>query len=149
MSAQYLVVDGHSIIHAWPSLKRQHQRQPRQAREELIKSLRMLHDTSQWSVTLIFDGRFGTSEIPDHAGFIVRYSKEDQTADSLIEALVAGQPEGNRDRITVITADQAERHAVESMGTLCLSPEWLRLEIEQQLGVFTQVKNSVKREAKW
>jgi predicted RNA-binding protein with PIN domain len=149
MVTQYLVVDGHSVIHAWPELRGIHARQPRLARESLIRELRTLHDASHWAVTLIFDGRRGTSEAPDQAGFIVRYSKADQTADSLIEALVAGQPEKDRDRITVITADQAERHTVESLGALCFSPDWLRLEIEQQIKAFTQIQYGVKRQARW
>ena len=149
MAAQFLVVDGHSVIHAWPELRSQHSRRPRQARDSLVAQLRGFHDTTDWRVTLVFDGRAGISDIPDQAGFIVRYSSTEQTADSLIEALVAAQPEKTRQLITVITADQAERHAVESMGALCLSPDWLRLELEQQIKAFTQVKDLINRRSRW
>jgi uncharacterized protein len=147
MSSGYLVVDGHSVIYAWPELRSLHERQPRQAREALLTRLRHLHETSTWAVTLIFDGRYGASPLPDRTGFIVRYSTAVQSADSLIEALVAAQKD--RSRITVITADQAERHCVESLGAFCHSPGWLLGEIGAQAEQFAVTHQRVKRQARW
>ena len=54
----YLLVDGHSVIHAWPELKREHRIASRRhlARTELLKRLRNLQDMSGMQVVVVFDG---------------------------------------------------------------------------------------------
>jgi uncharacterized protein len=145
----YLVVDGHSVIYAWPELRQYHQRQPRQARDHLIRELQAVHDEGTWAVTLIFDGKHGSPAVPDKAGYIVRYSPAGKTADSLIENLVATQSEKVRPQITVVTADQAERHVVESLGAFCVSPDWLALEIERLSANLSRVTSQVQKKARW
>ena len=39
MSQQFLIVDGHSVIFAWPELRALHKRRTASAREQLIKIL--------------------------------------------------------------------------------------------------------------
>ena len=139
---RYLLVDGHSVIFSWPELRAVHgNRQGRaQARETLIKELRQLHDMGSWEITVVFDGQSGTGpQVPDarHPGdLVVAYSRKDQTADSIIEALVASQKD--RESVTVITADEAERAAVEGLGAFCLSPDWLRGEMKSVRNDFNE-----------
>lgn len=53
----YLLVDGHSIIFAWPELRLLHDRRRGLARETLIKQLRDYQDWSGTKVVVVFDGR--------------------------------------------------------------------------------------------
>ncbi|SDU07518.1 hypothetical protein SAMN05444156_1814 [Verrucomicrobium sp. GAS474] len=127
--SRYLLIDGHSVIHCWPDLLALHRRQPRNAREELIRRMRNLHDMGTYDVTIIFDGKQGTPE-PKRPGDInVGYSRAGQTADAVIEAIVAKQKPEHRSAITVITADGGERTTVESLGAYCMSPDWLEAEM--------------------
>jgi hypothetical protein len=143
-----LFVDGHSVIHAWPDLRALHPRQPRQAREELARRLRRFHDVGNWDVTLVFDGKAGAGEASRPGDLRVLYSKRDQTADSVIEALVAALPD--RSLCAVITADGAERTTVEALGSYCYSPEWLELEMRSADAEFEEdYRRSRKRGGGW
>ena len=92
MSAHYLVIDGHSVIFAWPDLRKLHDRNRAVARKALIDRLQHLHDTSTWRITLVLDGKLGTA-IPigkrKPTDMVISYASADQTADSIIERLVA------------------------------------------------------------
>ena len=137
----YLVVDGHSVIFALADLLSLHRRRPVDAREELVRRLRRLHDMGSWEVTVVFDGqsgRQGPAEKKTSGDLVVAYSKAGQTADSVIEALVAGQTAKVREAITVITADGGERATVEGLGAYCLSPDWLEAEIRSVAADFEE-----------
>ncbi|MDE1170945.1 MAG: NYN domain-containing protein [Verrucomicrobium sp.] len=135
--ARPLLIDGHSVLYAWPELRALHQRNPRQARETLIAHLRRFHDAGNWNVTLIYDGQTGGPAMRGHPGDMeVFYSKAGQSADSIIEALVARHAQPGE--ITVITADGGERSVVEGLGAFCMSPDWLKMEIESVLGDFEE-----------
>jgi len=56
-SPRYLIVDGHSIIFAWPELRTLHERRASAAREELIKRLRNYQDWTGVRVVIVFDGK--------------------------------------------------------------------------------------------
>lgn len=55
--AHYLIVDGHSIIFAWPELRKLHARRSSLAREALIKQLRGYQDWTGVHVVVVFDGK--------------------------------------------------------------------------------------------
>ena len=117
MSARYLLIDGHSVIFAWHDLRKLHDRNRAAARKALIDRLQHLHDTSDWRVTLVLDGKLGTAFRPaprKPTDMVVSYATADQTADSIIERLV-GSFRGAKD-ILVVTADEAEKLTVESLG---------------------------------
>ena len=120
---RYLLVDGHSVIHAWPDLRVLHARQPSQARRELIRKLSALHDSGRWRVTLVFDGHKGGKEETPQDTLAVLYASQDQTADSIIEKIV--QVHASKGEIGVVSADHAEITAVESFGAFGFSPDWL------------------------
>jgi len=63
---RYLIVDGHSIIFAWPKLRDLHARRPYLAREALIKELRHYQDWTGVHVAVVFDGQGDrVSEVSD------------------------------------------------------------------------------------
>jgi len=150
MSARYLVVDGHSVIFAWNDLRKLHQQNRAAARKALSERLQVLHDSTAWRVTLVLDGTHGTA-IPTGVrrvnDMVVVYATADQTADSIIERLVASS--GRAAQVTVITADEAERLLVESLGAMTASPAWLREEMEREGAAFSEALARVHRTARW
>ncbi len=53
---QYLIVDGHSVIFAWPELRAMHERRTSLARDTLVRQLRDYQDWSGVRVVVVFDG---------------------------------------------------------------------------------------------
>ena len=150
MSAHYLVIDGHSVIFAWPDLRKLHDQNRALARKALIDRLQHLHDTTDWRVTVVLDGKLGTSPptgVRKPTDMVVSYATADQTADSIIERLVSAS--GVAKDILVITADEAEKLTVESLGAASASPSWLRKELEIEETSFTDELARVHRSAKW
>jgi predicted RNA-binding protein with PIN domain len=150
MSARFLVVDGHSVIFSWPDLRALHDRNRSAARHELIERLGRLHDTTHWLVTLVLDGKLGAAATPrakKNAGMVVCYAHADQTADSIIERLVAAS--GAAADVLVVTADEAEKLMVESLGAMTHSPAWLREELTRSGEIFSAELNRVHRSAHW
>ncbi len=84
---------------------------------------------------------------PKPTDMIVYYATADQTADSIIERLVASS--GVARDITVVTADEAERSTVESLGALAASPDWLRNEMEGEKTSFSAALERIHRTARW
>jgi len=140
---RYLLVDGHSVLHAWPELRKLHSHKPASARERLIRQLSELHDSGRWSITLVFDGQRGGQERRARDSLAVLYASAGQTADSIIERIV--QIHAGRGEIGVVTADHAEMTAVESLGAFGFSPEWLRNEIQ---AADLEISESLLRERK-
>ena len=124
---RYLLVDGHSVLHAWPELKALHSHQPSAARDKLIRLLSRLHDAGHWTITLVFDGQKGGREERPRDSMAVLYASAGQTADSVIERIV--QAHSGKFEIGVVTADHAEMTAVESFGAFGFSPQWLSNEL--------------------
>ncbi|MDR1191219.1 MAG: NYN domain-containing protein [Verrucomicrobiales bacterium] len=148
MSApRYLLVDGHSVIFHWPELRALHARQPNRCREVLARLLGGLHDTSDWLVTLVFDGKTGTPPLTVTGKMALIYSQEGQTADSIIERLV-GQV-ADPATVSVITADGAERVTVESLGAVAFSPDWLRDELQRADSDWQSTLGQVHKKARW
>jgi len=150
MSARYLLVDGHSVIFAWPDLRALHDRNRAAARKALADRLQQLHDTTPWRVTLVLDGKLGTvaaTAPPKRTDMVISYATADQTADSIIERLVASS--GVAPDILVITADEAEKLTVEALGAMTSSPSWLREELEREGASFTNDLERIHRSARW
>jgi predicted RNA-binding protein with PIN domain len=150
MSMRYLVVDGHSVIFAWPDLRALHSRNRAAARKALADRLQHLHDTAAWRVTLVLDGKLGSAVGEPKAkptDMVVCYATVDQTADSIIERLVAAS--GVAGEILVITADEAEKLTVEALGAAVSSPGWLRDELEREGATFLDELERIHRSARW
>jgi len=129
MAAEYLVVDGHSIIFAWPNLRRLHSRRPSLAREALIKELRDYQDWTGVHVAIVFDGageRVTVSSEP--RGVQHFYARRGQSADAIIERL-AGKY-ASRLKMTVATSDLLVMETANSSGAMCISPAALRRRLD-------------------
>lgn len=123
--SHYLIVDGHSVIFAWPELRKLHERRSALAREALIKQLRDYQDWSGVRVVVVFDGRGSRVSVSAERGDIqIFYSRHGQTADAIVERL-AGKYAGRLD-VVVATADAKEQATVSSFGASCVSTDGLR-----------------------
>jgi predicted RNA-binding protein with PIN domain len=124
-SARYLIVDGHSIIFAWPELRKLHARRSSIAREELSRQLRHYQDWTGVRVVIVFDGKgrkIGTTSDPGDVQIF--YSRSGQTADAIVERLASKY--AKRFELMVATADSMEGETVQACGAEWISPEALR-----------------------
>jgi predicted RNA-binding protein with PIN domain len=129
VSAQYLLVDGHSIIFAWPKLRRLHARRAYLARDALIKELRHYQDWTGVHVAVVFDGSGErVSAQSDPHDVQIFYARRGQSADAIIERLASKY--ASRFQITVATSDSLEMETVNACGALCVSPDGLRKLLE-------------------
>jgi predicted RNA-binding protein with PIN domain len=125
MRARYLIVDGHSVIFAWPELRALHERRSSLGREALIKQLRHYQDWTGVHVAVVFDGRGSkVSELSDPGEIQIFYSRAGQTADAVIERLAAKYAADSD--LIVATSDSMERQTVMALGAESVSPEGLR-----------------------
>ena len=123
--ARYLIVDGHSVIFAWPELRKLHARRSSLAREALIKQLRDYQDWTGVRVVVVFDGKGRKIEATsDPAEVQVFYSRTGQTADAIIERLASKY--AKRFELMVATSDSMEAETVEACGAEWISSEALR-----------------------
>lgn len=125
MRAEYLIVDGHSVIFAWPELRALHARRSSLAREALTKKLRDYQDWTGTRVAVVFDGKGDTvSAISDPGEIQIFYSRSGQTADTIIERLASKY--GQRYKLLVATSDVLEQETASACGAECVSAEALR-----------------------
>lgn len=146
----HLLVDGYSVIHAWKDLKAHHERRLGRGREELISRLLTIHDAGEYKVTVVFDGQSKVKpEAEDIPGdFKIYYTAQGQTADMIIERLVAVYP--HPEQITVVTNDHAEQMTVESLGAHCISCESLHDMLERFQGDQSRALDKIKdRSRRW
>lgn len=126
---RYLIVDGHSVIFAWPELRKLHDARTARAREALIRTLEAYQDASGVHVVVVFDGKGAKPDDDSAPGSVqVFYSAAGQTADSVIERLSARYA-GEHD-ITVATSDFMEQQTVSSFGAYTTDTDGLRVLVE-------------------
>ena len=141
---RYLIVDGHSVIFAWPELRKLHGRRMALARDELVKVLTEYQDASGVRVVVVFDGQGAkASEESAPGGIQIFYSGGGQTADSVIERLVARYAPEHE--ITVATSDHLEQQTVTSFGALVVSAEGLREWLDDARGDLARRMKALKR----
>ena len=123
--AHYIIVDGHSIIFAWPELRKLHARRSSLAREALIKQLRGYQDWTGVHVVVVFDGKGKrTSAISEPGEVQIFYSRSGQPADAIIERLASKY--AKQIDLTVATSDSMEAQTVHACGAERISPGALR-----------------------
>ena len=122
--ARYLIVDGHSVIFAWPELRNLHARRSSLAREALLKQLRDYQDWTGVRVVAVFDGKGKKVDaISDPADVQVFYSRSGQSADAIIERLASKY--AKRFELMVATSDSMEAETVHACGAEWISPDGL------------------------
>ena len=125
MRPEYLIVDGHSVIFAWPELRELHQRRTSLARDALVRKLRDYQDWTGVRTIVVFDGRGTAVDSSAEPGEIqIFYSREGQTADSVVERLASKY--GSQYRLLVATSDYLEQETASACGAECISAEALR-----------------------
>ena len=123
--ARYLIVDGHSVIFAWPELRKLHTRRSSLAREALIKQLRDYQDWTGVRVVAVFDGKGKKVEATSDPGEVqIFYSRTGQSADAIIERLASKYAE--RYELAVATSDLKEAETVMACGAETISADGLR-----------------------
>jgi uncharacterized protein len=127
----YLLVDGHSILHAWPELAKMN-RNPAQrlaAKEQLLQRLRYLQDHSGKQVVVVFDGaQAQASEEREPSGLQIFYAAKTGNADAILERLVARYAQ--QYPMEVATADQMICLVAEGSGAQAMSPQLLLAAVE-------------------
>ncbi len=123
--ARYLIVDGHSVIFAWPELRGLHARRSSLARELLLKQLRDYQDWTGVRVVVVFDGKGRkVGESSDPGDVQIFYSRSGQSADAIIERLASKY--AKRYELLVATSDSMEAETVQACGAESISAEALR-----------------------
>jgi uncharacterized protein len=147
MSQRFLIVDGHSVIFAWPELRALHRRKTASAREQLTKILTAYQDFTGIRVVLVFDGKGTTvTQETEPGGIQVFYSNTGHTADDLIERLAAKY--GNLYSITVATSDLLEQQTAIAFGAHCISADGLRDLVDSAERSFTLEMKRRKKESR-
>ena len=130
MRPEYLIVDGHSVIFAWPELLALHQRRTSLARDALVRKLRDYQDWTGVRAVVVFDGRGAAVDVSAEPGEIqIFYSRDGQTADSVVERLASKY--GSQYRLLVATSDYLEQETASACGAECISAEALRGLLEE------------------
>jgi predicted RNA-binding protein with PIN domain len=134
VAAKYLLVDGHSVIFAWPELRSLHQRRTSLARDALVKKLRDYQDWTGIRVAVVFDGKGPAVSVrSDPEEIQVFYSRKGQAADYIIERLASKY--ATRFKLLVATSDILEQETASASGAECMSPEALRWRLEEAASV--------------
>lgn len=142
----YLLVDGHSIIHAWKDLRLLHGVAKRRhlARLELMQRLRQFQDVTGEQVVLVFDGVGSKiAEEREPQGLQIIYADSATTADGVIERLVARYANRAEFCLRVATADGLVQETVAAFGASCISPEMLQSECQR---AEEQLRKSLSKE---
>ena len=133
-----ILVDGYSLLHAWPELARGKARHSSAARTALINALRQYGDAINTPVTVVFDGAGPSAheahEAPSRPEMEIIYSRSGQTADDVIEWVTARLVAYGE--VLVVSNDFAERDTVASVGGSCCSCEHFIRTIESSLAEF-------------
>ena len=123
--ARYLIVDGHSVIFAWPELRKLHARRSSLAREALLKQLRDYQDWTGVHVVAVFDGKGKKVDATSEPSEVqVFYSRSGQSADAIVERLASKY--AKQYDLLVATSDSMEAETVHACGAESISPEALR-----------------------
>ncbi|MDN5325368.1 MAG: uncharacterized protein PWP41_63 [Moorella sp. (in: firmicutes)] len=127
-----LIVDGYNLLHNWPELTRLKESSFEHARDKLITEL--INYQAYWGgkVIVVFDAHKvpGAVEKREKLGGVeVIYSREGETADTVIERLVGDLIATGR--VYVATSDWAEQRMILGKGALRLPARELKVNLEQ------------------
>lgn len=123
----YLLVDGHSVLHAWPELRKHQAVASRRhlARTELLKRLRHYQDMSGAQVVVVFDGtQAQMTEEREKGGLQIIYADSGNSADHILEKLAAKYAKQHPMR--VVSADGMVGETVMAFGADWMSPDMLK-----------------------
>lgn len=146
MALVRILVDGYSLLHAWPEIAPGQARHSASARDELIEILTRYHDAIGTPVTVFFDGAGktrNTGDTPRGSAIEVMFSRAGQTADDLIERVTHRLlPYGE---VMVVTDDIAERDTVIGLGGIAVGCDIFIRDIGGALQELSQSLESYNR----
>ena len=119
---EYLLVDGYNIINAWPFLEKIKNQNFEHARDKLIQVLSNYQGITKKKIILVFDAHLvpgGSRHGEELGGVEVIFTKENETADALIERLLGMIPSGVPK--SVATSDWAEQRMALAKGAIRIS----------------------------
>ena len=129
---QYLIVDGYNIIFAWPALAAIAREDLEGARRQLCDILSDYAGFKKARVVVVFDGykvKGNLGEKIQHHNIQVVYTKENETGDCYIEALVAEI--GPSYNVRVATSDSLVQLGALRSGVLRMSARELEEELQR------------------
>ena len=127
---QYLIVDGYNMIFAWPDLAETAASDLDAARRQLCDLLSSYAAFKKCSLVVVFDGwkaKGNPGQKLEFSGIQVVYTKENETADAYMEALVARI--GTNYNVRVATSDALVQLSSIRSGVLRVSARELLEEI--------------------
>ena len=137
---KYIIVDGYNIIFAWDSLAEIAKNDLEAARRSLLDALSSYAGFTKCRLVVVFDGykqKGNPGEKSQFHNIQVVYTREGETGDAYIEALVAEI--GNNYNIRVATSDSLVQLSSLRSGVLRMSARELREEVEsakKEMGKF-------------
>lgn len=120
---EYIVVDGYNVIYAWPELEELKNASLEHARDRLVHMLADYVGFSGDRVLVVFDAHQVSLGVERHVrvnGVEVFYTREEETADSMIERLVGELPRDGC--IRVVTSDWEEQRIIFGRGAYRMTP---------------------------
>lgn len=132
MKQQYLIVDGYNIIFAWDELAAIAKEDLEAARRKLCDALSNYAGFRKCRTVVVFDGykvKGNPGEKIQYHNIQVVYTKENETGDCYIEALVAEV--GTHYNLRVATSDALVQLGALRSGVLRMSARELKAELEQ------------------
>ena len=146
---KYLIVDGYNMIFAWDGLREQAQRDLSGARERLLDILSNYCGYAPCELVVVFDSyrvKGGIGSKTKHNNLRVVYTKENESADLYIEALV--NQIGRNYTVRVATSDALIQLSALRSGVLRVSAQELLREIEAVDEKIAQLIAQLRREAR-
>ncbi len=117
MAVVRILVDGYGLLQHWPEIAPGKARLSEAAREEIIYRLTQYYDISGTPMTMVFYGQPGKNEfgpVTSCPELEVIYTPTERSAEQLMERVVSRMK--HYGDVLVVTDDQQERKAVESIG---------------------------------
>lgn len=144
---EIVIVDGYNIIGAWPELRRLKENNLMiEARDRLLNWLVEYKVYSGKQIIVVFDAHqvSGNGKIYLNNQLKIYFTKEEETADELIEKMVI-KLKNRKNKIYVATSDYTEQRIIFAQGALRISARELELEKET---IINSINQSVKKNNK-
>ena len=144
---EVLIVDGYNIIGDWPELRRLKGESLEAARDRLIDELMEYRSITGRDVIVVFDAHHSRGVQTEEVigGIKILYSKEQETADEVIESLVYElERDKSRKHIFVATSDYVEQQVTFGGGALRIPARELRIDVNEAK---KEIKQRIERQA--
>ncbi len=146
---KYLIVDGYNMIFAWEGLREQAQIDLAGARQALLDILSNYCGVSPCELVVVFDSyrvKGGLGSKSRHNNLRVVYTKENESADLYIEALV--KQIGRNYTVRVATSDALIQLSALRSGVLRVSAQELLREVEAANSQIAELIADLRRRSK-